>query len=357
MIHVILGTKAQLIKMAPVMKELADRNIGYNFIFTGQHKETIRELIEVFKLKSPDYTLYSGPDITKISQMIFWILRCLAHTIKNKSEIFKNQKGIILIHGDTASTLLGSLMAKMTGLKIGYVEAGLRSFRLFNPFPEELIRRIASRLADYHFCPGAFAFGNSEKYKGEKINTKENTLLDSLGWVIKNEDKIDVNIPGEKYCLVSIHRFENIFNRKRLSYILGIFKEISGIRILFILHKPTKEKLIEFGFYEGLEKDSRIELRPRYDYFRFIKLLRNSEFLITDGGSNQEESYYLGKPCLVMRKTIERKEGLGKNVVISGYNKKIIGDFIADYQKFKGNPASFNVSPSKIIVDYIGKLN
>ncbi|MDP2947278.1 MAG: UDP-N-acetylglucosamine 2-epimerase, partial [Nanoarchaeota archaeon] len=324
MIHVILGTKAQLIKMAPVMKELADRNIGYNFIFTGQHKETIGELIEVFKLKSPDYTLYNGADITKISQMFFWILKCLWQTIKNKKIIFKNKKGIILVHGDTASTLLGTLMAKIGDLKIGYIEAGLRSFNLLSPFPEEIVRRITSRLADYHFCPGAFACGNSEKYKGEKINTKENTLLDSLGWVIKNEDKIDVNIPEEKYCLVSIHRFENIFNRKRLSYILGIFKEIFGIRILFILHKPTKEKLIVFGFYEGLEKDPRIELRPRYDYFRFIKLLRNSEFLITDGGSNQEESYYLGKPCLVMRKTTERKEGLGKNVIISEYNQEVI---------------------------------
>jgi len=280
------------------MKELADRNIGYSFIFTGQHKETIEELINVFRLKVPDYMLYDGADITKISQMFFWIFKCLWQTIKNKKIIFKDKKGIVLVHGDTASTLLGALMARIDNLEIGYVEAGLRSFKLFNPFPEELIRRIVSRLADYHFCPGDFACENSRKYKGKIINTKENTLLDSLKSVLGDEEKISVDIPKENYCLVSIHRFENIFNKTQLSYILKIIKEISGkIKVLFILHKPTRQKLDEYDFFGELENDSNIELRPRYDYFQFIKLLKNSDFIITDGGSNQEESYYLG-PCI-----------------------------------------------------------
>ena len=358
MIHIILGTKAQLIKMAPVMKELADRNIGYNFIFTGQHKETIKELMEVFKLKPPGYTLYDGADITKISRMFFWIFKCLWQTVENKKIIFTNEKGIVLIHGDTVSTILGALMAKINGLKISYVEAGLRSFNLLNPFPEEIVRRITSRLADYHFCPGDFAFENSRKYKGKIINTKENTLLDSLKLVLEDEERILVNVPEENYCLVSLHRFENIFNKARFSRILETVKKISGeIKVLFILHKPTKQKLAEYGFFAELENNLNIELRPRYDYFQFIKLLKNSDFIITDGGSNQEESYYLGKPCLIMRKTTERKEGLGKNAVVSGYDRKIISNFIADYRKHKLIPTGFDVSPSKIIVDYVEKLN
>lgn len=354
MIHIVIGTKAQLIKMAPVMKELSDRNVDYNFIFTGQHKDTIDELIETFNLKAPNYTFYDGRDITKISQMAVWIFACIIKTIKNKSEIFKDKRDVVLVHGDTASTLLGAIMAKIAGLKVGYVEAGLRSFNLFNPFPEELIRRVSSRLTDYHFCPGDFAFENSKKYRGKKVNTNENTLLDSLRIVLNSEQKISVDLPEEKYCLVSIHRFENIFKKERLSFILGILNKISErMKLLFIFHLPTKEKLMEYGLLSGLEKNPKIELRPRYNYFRFIKLLSGAEFLITDGGSNQEESYYLGKPCLVMRKTTERKEGLNKNVVISGYKKKIINDFLNNYEKYGRKPLNHDIGPSKIIVDYL----
>ena len=357
MIHIILGTKAQLIKVAPVMIELQKRKIDYNFIFTGQHKETIKELIEVFKLKKPDYILYEGKDITKISQMVIWTFQCLIHTLKNKRKIFQDRKGVVLVHGDAFSVLLGAIMGKIAGLKVGYIEAGLRSFNLFHPFPEEITRRITSRFADYHFCPGDFAFNNSKKYKGVKINTEVNTLYDSLKLVIENKDNIQVDVPQEKYCLVSIHRFENIFRKEQFSFILEILEKISKKnKVLFILHKPTKEKLKEYSFYKRLEANPNVELRPRYDYFKFIKLLLSAEFIITDGGSNQEESYYLGKPCLVMRKTTERKEGLGKNAVISKYDKKIIKNFINNYQKYKLDSLNFKISPSKIIVDYLEKL-
>ena len=354
MIHIILGTKAQLIKVAPVMIELQNRNIDYNFIFTGQHKETIRELIEVFRLKKPDHIFYEGKDITKISQMLVWMVKCLFYTFKNKQKIFKNQKGIVLVHGDTSSTLLGAMMGKIAGLEIGYIEAGLRSFNFFHPFPEEITRRIVSKWTDYHFCPGEFAFENSRKYKGKKINTEINTLYDSLRLVIKNKNDIQIDTPQEKYCLVSIHRFENIFKKNQFLFLLKILEDVSKqIKVLFILHKPTKEKLIGYNFYKRLKENPNIELRPRYDYFQFIKLFLGVEFIITDGGSNQEESYYLGKPCLLMRKTTERKEGLGKNIVISKYDKETINDFVNNYQKYKIDMSNFDVSPSKIIVDYL----
>ncbi|MDD5639055.1 MAG: UDP-N-acetylglucosamine 2-epimerase [Candidatus Pacebacteria bacterium] len=343
--------------MAPIMEELQKQKINYNFVFTGQHKETIKELIDVFGLKKPDYILYDGKDITKISQMLIWSINCLIKTIKNKKDIFgSDKKGIVLVHGDTFSAILGARMAKIAGLKVGTIEAGLRSFDLFNPFPEEIIRRLLSPLTDYHFCPGNFAFENSQKYKGVKINTKINTLYDSLQLVLKNKDKIKVNIPNQKYCLVSIHRFENIFNKERFDFIVKKIEETSKeIKVLFILHKPTKEKLIELGYFDRLEKNENIELRPRYDYFKFIRLLIDSKFLITDGGSNQEETSYLGKPCLVMRKTTERKEGVGANVVISEYSPKIIKNFVKNYPKFEKKNKNLGGSPSKIIVDRIKK--
>ncbi|MDD5638490.1 MAG: UDP-N-acetylglucosamine 2-epimerase (non-hydrolyzing) [Candidatus Pacebacteria bacterium] len=359
MIHIILGTRAQLIKMMPVMKELQNRKMEYNFIFLAEHKETISSILKEFHIKSPDIIIGDlNKDITNIITMISWSLSVLVYTIINKKKIFKNnRKGIVLVHGDAPPCLLGALMAKVANLKVGHIESGLRSFNLFNPFPEEVVRILTFNLCDYFFCPNKWAIMNLKKYKGLKINTNGNTLLDSLRLALKENNEIYIKIPKTKYCIVSIHRFENIFNRERLENIIRIIENIAKqIKILFVLHPPTKKNLEKFNFLSRLDKNNNIELRPRYSYFNFIKLLYEAEFIVTDGGSNQEESYYLGKPCLVMRKTTERKEGLDKNVVISKYDKKIIEDFINNYQEYKSNSLNFNISPSKIIVDYLEKL-
>lgn len=355
-IFIVIGTKAQLIKMAPIMIELDKKKIDYRFIFTGQHKETIQELVDTFHLKVPDYILYKGEDITKVPQMAFWAIRCLVHTVINGEKIFGGEKGIVLVHGDAFSALLGAMMAKISRLKVACVESGLRSFNLFHPFPEEITRRLLSSLTDYHFCPGEFAYKNSLKHKGIKLNTRFNTLLDSLRIAQRMEDKVQIDIPTGAYCLASIHRFENIFNKKRFSSVLETIREISKqIKVLFILHRPTREKLAEYGFYKGLKENQNIELKPRYGFFKFNKLLRGAEFVITDGGSNQEECHYLGKPCLVMRKITERRDEMGQNIVISNYNRQIISDFVNHYPKYKLPPHDFRGSPSKIIVDYLTK--
>lgn len=355
MIHIILGTKAQLIKMAPIMVGLKNQKIPYNFISTGQHQETINKLLKNFQIKKPDYNLYSGKDITGIFQMGMWILRILHQTFKNKKEIFKkDENGIILVHGDTFSTLLGALMGKVAKLKVGHIESGLRSFNLLNPFPEEITRILTFKLSDYYFCPGSWALNNIKKYNGKKIKTKENTLLDSLKLAVKNQNRTKVDIPKQKYAVITIHRFENIFNKKQFEQIIETIEDISEkIKVLFILHPPTKKKLIEFEFMDRLKKNKNIELRPRYDYFEFIKLVNNSEFLITDGGSNQEECFYLGKPCLILRNETERKEGLEKNVVLSKFDKEIITNFVENYKYYKIGSFKEKNSPSEIIVNKI----
>lgn len=358
-IHIILGTKAQLIKMAPVMAELEKRGIPYNFIFTGQHKETIDKLLENFGVKRPDITLYDGKDITSIFQMFAWIIKILYWTIKNKNKILgmrKNKDDIILTHGDTFSTLLGALMGKSAGIKVGHVESGLRSFNIFHPFPEELTRLAVFCLSDRYFCPGEWAMKNLKRFKGEKINTQANTLLDSLRLALQNNENRGSDIPTEKYCVCSVHRFENIFNKRRLQEIIQIIKKAAQcIRVLFILHPPTIKQLEKYGLKTDLEKSAGIELRPRYDYFDFIKLLNKSEFLITDGGSNQEEGFYLGKPCLLLRNATERNEGLGQNAVISKYNAAAITDFVENYGQYKIAPPELDASPSEIIVSYLLK--
>ena len=162
MIHIVLGTRAQLVKMAPVMARLRDRGEPYRLIHTGQHHASMDEMLVEFELKRPDVVLYSGPDVVSLPQMAFWGVRILFRCLTGRRVIFgDHRRGIVLVHGDTVSTLLGALMGRVAGLTVGHVESGLRSFRLFHPFPEEITRLLTFRLSHVLFCPGEWAMGTS----------------------------------------------------------------------------------------------------------------------------------------------------------------------------------------------------
>ena len=353
MIHVVVGTKAQLIKMAPVMKRMDGEGAPYRFILTGQHRNTMDELQEGFGLKDPDATLYEGRDVTGVFQMTGWLALTLSQALTRKRRVFGRRKaGVVVVHGDTFSTLLGALMGRLAGLKVAHVESGLRSFDLSNPFPEEITRLLVFRLSDVYFCPGQWAVDNLRRYGGRKVDTGANTLYDALALALENLDRVRVEVPPTPYGLVSLHRFENIFRRERLVEICGLLEEAAeAIPLLFILHLPTLQQLRKFSLYERLERSPNIELRPRYDYFRFVKLLQGAELLITDGGSNQEEAYYLGKPTLLMRQATERREGLGENVVLSRYDARAVREFARGYRRFGRPPKTVEPSPSRVIVE------
>jgi UDP-N-acetylglucosamine 2-epimerase (non-hydrolysing) len=351
MIHIIIGTKAQLIKMAPVLLALRSEGLPYRFISTGQHRETMDDILDNFGLDGPDYRLYVGADITSIPAMAVWSLRILWQTLTRRREIFGDDRnGIVLVHGDTFSTLLGALMARLAGLKVGHVESGLRSYHLFHPFPEELIRLLTFRLTHYFFCPGPWALSNLVDYPGNKIDTLGNTLADALRFALSAPVMAELVIPDMPFAVVTLHRFENIYSRTALERIVGIVERISQTQhLIFILHKPTENKLQGFGLYPRLAELDNVELRQRYDFFRFIRLIESAEFVISDGGSNQEECHYLGKPILLLRKATERREGLGENCLLSSYNQELIDRFVADYRSHSRAPQAQQCSPSQII--------
>jgi len=356
MIHFFVGTKAQLIKTAPVMAELQNRSIEYNFVFSGQHQKTISDLLDNFGIKQPDTTLHSGADITSIAGMLKWILKLLCTKRNKLAHIWKNDTtGIVVNHGDTMSTLIGTILAKKQRLKTAHLEAGLRSFNLFHPFPEELIRIIVSRLSDVFFAPNQWACNNIRAKNGRHIiNTRFNTLLDALGAFNKKAPK-QIDTPPD-FALASIHRFENIFNRYRFTQIINCLIEASNqIDIVFVLHEPTRKKLEQFKLFEGLQSNKNIHLIDRQDYFTFIGLVKKSRLVITDGGSNQEECHYLGKPCLIMRNKTERMEGLGENALISKYDQGKLLNFINEYADFKKHEVSCTVSPSSLVADTLSE--
>jgi UDP-N-acetylglucosamine 2-epimerase (non-hydrolysing) len=355
-IHVVIGTKAQLIKMAPVLRAIRDRDGAYRYISTGQHSETMDDILADFELPGPDYSLYNGKDITSISAMLIWMLRVVLHVLVNRESVFAGDRGgIVLVHGDTFSTILGALIGRLGGHRVGHVESGLRSFNLFHPFPEELTRLATIRLSDVLFCPGEKAMANVEGQRAVKVNTFTNTLRDSVGYALSNNrDAVVVSdVPDEPYAIVTLHRFENIFTKGALERVVDIVQHVAERhRLLFVLHKPTERKLREFGFYDRICSDANIDCRPRYSYFPFLRLVSGAEFVISDGGSNQEECAYMGKPILLLRMATERDEGLGTNCVLSRYDRGIVDDFLIRYRELaKPLPAPAQ-SASSIIADY-----
>ena len=224
MIHVIVGTRAQIIKMAPVMRELESRGIDYNFIFLAQHKETMYEIMAQFGIKKPDIVIGDmGKDITNVKDMVFWSFRVLIYSFFKSKKIFRNdQQGVVLIHGDAPPLFLGALMAKRQGLKVAQVEAGLRSHNYLKPFPEELTRVFSAKigLIDIFFCQDEKAVSNISHFNKTAYCTRYNTMLDSLRLVEKLHPTTKHTEINEKFAIVSLHRFETISRKENLEMVV-----------------------------------------------------------------------------------------------------------------------------------------
>lgn len=354
-LYVVIGTRAQLIKMAPLMNLLQKEKIDYEFIYTAQHKETISRILEDFHVKTPDLILYNKSEATTVTKMIGWGLSMFLKSFFPK-KIFPN-KGIILTHGDTVTTAWSAIVGKLAGCKIAHIESGIRSFKIFEPFAEEIMRLITFRFSDVYFCPNEWAVNNLKKYKGEKINLGLNPVYDSVKFALMSDTKLE--LPNKKFVVVSIHRFENILTKKLEQTIIPLLEMIANLDFLlvFILHPSTRNVLKKNNMvlYNRLEKNKNITLKERYPYFEFLQLLKNSEFVITDGGSNQEELSYLGKPTLLFRNVTERIEGLDDTVVLSHFDRKIIKEFISNYKTMQKPFLNVQTSPSKVIINYLIK--
>lgn len=350
MIVCVIGTRAQLIKMAPVILECERRSWPVRLVMTGQHRETMDDLLAEFGIQTQPVSLNESDEITSAGRLGFWFIRSLWKCL-TVGDIFPldRSSSIFLVHGDTASTLLGALVGKMLGFKVAHVEAGLRSGHLFHPFPEELIRHLVGWMADYAFCPGEWALKHVSSKNRVVINTQGNTLIESVSLAL---DTRDTSPPpfSETYGVVSIHRFENIFFKRRLQQILELIEcAAEKTPLLFVLHPATRVKLMQFEFMSALEANQRITLMDRMAYRPFIHLLSRAQFVVTDGGSNQEELSYLGIPTLLMRKATERVEGMTSTACLCQYEKGSLMHFL-EHAKPQQAP-TVKSSPSRIILD------
>jgi len=356
-IHFVVGTRAQLFKLAPVMLECRDRQLAWRWVYTAQHRETISETIEMFGLPAPSSVVVDwGTEAKSMGRMARWFLRMLFALPRGRRVLAgaTGPRHVVVTHGDTFTTWLGALLGTLTRTKVLHVESGLRSFHLFQPFPEELNRLITFRLASFLACPNDVAVANVQRYHGEAFDTGGNTQIDTLRFGLKHVDEARIEVPSEPFVVATIHRYENVYKQERFAEIVSILERAAQDRVvLFVRHPVTDTRLQKHGVRERLEANPRIQLLPRLPYLAFLRLVTAADFVVSDGGGNQEELSYLGVPTLIMREATERPEGLGENAVLAGADTRAIDAFLEEPGRFR-RPANLpSGSPAATIVDFL----
>lgn len=355
-LYIVLGTRAQFIKVAPLMRELLNQGISYTLIYTAQHKENIYEILDIYDLPAPHITLYNYSEANTKSSFLKWFIVIL-YKVLFRSRTYISESGVLLTHGDTFTAWLAAVMGKRSGCTVGHIESGLRSYNILSPFPEEISRMIIFNLSDIFFCADEWTMINLRRYKGIKVNIGANTMLDGVRYALNSPITTKYDFEDSPFALVSLHRFENIFTSRFVEVIIPILEEISKEhRLVFTLHPVTRERLLALGLLENLERHPNIILHERFGFVEWIKICSNANFVITDGGSNQEELSYLGVPTLLFRNETERQEGLGENIVLTKFNRGVINDFLKNIPQYKRNPLKIAAQPSKVIIKTICRL-
>jgi UDP-N-acetylglucosamine 2-epimerase (non-hydrolysing) len=352
-IYFVLGTRAQFIKVAPVMREMQKRGINYTLIYTAQHRENIDEILDVYDLAKPDIVMYDRGEANTRGSFARWFSTIL-YKVVFRSRQYLPEPGIVLTHGDTFTAWLAAWMGKRAGCRVGHIESGCRSYNIFSPFPEELSRLLTFHFTDIYFCSDEWAVNNLKHYKGLKINMGANTMLDGVRFALDYPSRPLFDFQKSPYVVVSIHRFENIFTSRFTQVIIPLLKEIAQVYHLIVtLHPTTRERLHALDLYNDLNSHKNITLHERFGFVDWINVCSKAVFVITDGGSNQEELSYLGVPTLLFRYETERQEGLGQNVVISKFDKTTINRFIENLAQYRKMPVQTDVHPSLTIIQAI----
>jgi UDP-N-acetylglucosamine 2-epimerase len=330
-VHCFIGTKAQCIKMAPVLVELRRRGVPCRCVDSGQHAERTASLRRTFGLPEPDVRLRAeGGDIASVGAAATWFLRQSWRTFADPARLRRHVfpgGGICLVHGDTLSTLLGVRMARRAGLHVGHVEAGLRSFRTWDPFPEELIRVYCTKRAHLLFAPSDQAAEQLARRKlpGRIVRVSGNTVADALR--LMEHAPTSVRIPDDPFALAACHRFETLMNKGRLRRVVALVNRVAAeMEVLFVMHGPTRTALERAGLSETLLPS--VTQTDLLDYPDFVALLRSARLVLSDGGSIQEECAYLNRPLLILRDATERPDGLGDNAALWAFDDETAERFL-----------------------------
>jgi UDP-N-acetylglucosamine 2-epimerase (non-hydrolysing) len=353
-ILVVFGTTGELIKLAPVLLRLDERRAGYLLATTGQQVQQIPGFLEQFGLRQPDVWFArggGGGDLRVNSDIPGWLARVTRSWLRERRRLGRSLRAgpgrpLVLVHGDTMTTVLGSMMGRGLRATVAHIEGGLRSYDLRHPFPEELNRKLATALSRIHYAPGAWAASNLRG--AEVVDTGSNTIRDSLELV--SDEQPSIPVPDRPFGVVSLHRFELLNNRRLLTETVEVLADTARrTPLLFVDHPVTIAALERCGLDRHFDATTFVRV-PRLLFFDFVRVERRSAFVVTDSGGSQEESYYLDLPCLVHRVKTERREGLGENAVLSGMSSDVLRDFLRDPGRFRRTADLPAASPSDVIV-------
>jgi UDP-N-acetylglucosamine 2-epimerase (non-hydrolysing) len=306
-IMAVFGTRPEAIKMCPLVKELKNRkSIQTVVCVTGQHRQMLDQTLKIFDVQ-PEYDL----SIMKEKQTLFDISTEILNKIKAVLE--REKPDVVLVHGDTSTTFVTALACFYMNIPIGHVEAGLRTYNIYSPYPEEFNRQAVGIISKYHFAPTQIAKENliREGKKEESIFVTGNTAIDALKTTVKDDyshPELDW-AAGSRLILLTAHRRENLGEPMQNMFraIRRIMDEFSDIKVIYPIHMNPVVRDIAYEIFNDCD---RMHLIEPLDVLDFHNFMARSYIILTDSGGIQEEAPSLGKPVLVMRDTTERPEGI-----------------------------------------------
>lgn len=358
MIVFVAGTTAEFIKIAPVIVELDKRGIDYRIWSSAQHVQGVEETLADLGVRQPDRYLVSkhrAKGVATVSQVPSWLADLTVTTMRSLSTLRKEaDKGVVVVHGDTFTTVIGAVLGRTIGAKVAHIEAGLRSGSWRSPFPEELNRRIVGRLAHIHFAPTNREAQNLHYRIGRRgvrvVVTEANTVVDALRSARENLAPAP-ELPDE-FGLVTLHRFELVHDRDAYRAVIARVQELSTKIPLVMIIGHSERVLLEENGFKDIFNDHLIPI-DKLAYSAFQSILLRAKLVITDSGGLQEECAALGIPCAVHRAYTERHQGLGENIVLTKMDVDVLDEFIANWENYRRPSSLDRFHPSEMIVDVL----
>lgn len=356
----IVGARPNFMKVAPIHRafaEMPDKIIS-KIVHTGQHfdEKMSKVFFDELELPVPDYFLGVGQGThSEITARILLDLEPI---------LLDEKPDLLLVVGDVTSTFAAALVAQRNGIKVAHVEAGLRSFD--REMPEEINRMLTDQISDYLFTTEDSAFENlrKENIPENRIVFVGNCMIDSLVYysnkTIGTEYLLSYGLQKDEYIVMTMHRPSNVDNKEGLSSIIEILEDISSKRkVIFPIHPRTKNKLLELNLLDRINSIENVILTEPLAYLEFVSLMRNASCLLTDSGGVQEETTYLGIPCITFRKSTERPVtiDIGTNILISDLNAKktiaIVDQILQGLNKKTSIPKLWDGKAAFRIRDYL----
>ena len=306
-VMLVFGTRPEAIKMCPLVNELKKHNdVETTVVVTGQHRQMLDQVLHAFNVKA-DYDL----SIMKNKQTLFDVTTNILNKIKEVLE--KENPDIVLVHGDTSTTFVTALACYYLQIPVGHVEAGLRTYDIYSPYPEEFNRQAVSIIAKYHFAPTQMSKENliNEGKNADNIYVTGNTAIDALKTTVQENythPELDW-AKGSKLIMLTAHRRENLGEPMHHMFraIRRIVEEYTNVKVIYPIHMNP---IVRQAAKDELENCERVHIIEPLEVLDFHNFLAKSYMILTDSGGIQEEAPSLGKPVLVMRDTTERPEGI-----------------------------------------------